>query len=100
MVKYNNMEVNTDTVFAYLESKVVCVIYTNFALNIILLITMIAIAGNIVPLIGDATVLIHDSQSTLSDLNEIIPDVKSTLHMVKQICTYENFTKHYGFLCN
>ena len=100
MVFYNNMEVNTDTMGSYLESKIACVIYTNCMLNLILIIIMLAIAGYTAPLIGDASILIHDSQKTLGDLTEIIPEVKSTLHMVKQICTYENFTRHYGFLCN
>lgn len=84
----------------FLESKIGCVIYANCVLNLLMVITVLCIAGTISPLVGEAGTLVVDSTKTLRDLNDIIPDVKSTLHMVKQICTYENFTKHYGFLCN
>lgn len=36
---------------------------------------------------------------TLHDVDEIMPEIKETLALVKYICKMENFTKVYGDVC-
>ena len=74
--------------------------HLNCVLSLIIVITLIIIAGSIIPLAGDAQILINDAGQTLADMNIIIPEVKETLKMVNRLCEYENFTTNYGFICD
>jgi hypothetical protein len=74
-------------------------IYINTFLSIVMCIILIVIASFLVPLTKDANILIDDASDTLKDMDIIIPEVKHTLEMVYRLCEYDNFTKHYGFLC-
>ena len=74
-------------------------IYINSFLSIVMCIILIVIASFLVPLTKDANILIDDASDTLKDMSIIIPEVKHTLEMVYRLCEYDNFTKHYGFLC-
>jgi hypothetical protein len=35
----------------------------------------------------------------IKDLNELLPDAKNSLRIVKEICKHENFTKNWGNIC-
>lgn len=75
-------------------------IYLNCILSCVILIIMFSIALSIIPLANNATILLSDAGQTLKDMNVIIPEVKDTLRMVYRLCQFENFTTHYGFLCD
>ncbi|RZD41386.1 MAG: hypothetical protein CXT73_05035 [Methanobacteriota archaeon] len=35
----------------------------------------------------------------ISDLNELLPDARDSLRIVKEMCQHENFTKSWGNIC-
>ena len=35
----------------------------------------------------------------ISDLNELLPDARDSLRIVKEMCMHENFTKSWGHIC-
>tara|TARA_B100001063_G_C16270536_1_gene314314 strand:+ start:65 stop:325 length:261 start_codon:yes stop_codon:yes gene_type:complete len=37
--------------------------------------------------------------NVMSDLNELLPDARESLHIVKEMCKHENFTKTWGTIC-
>ena len=75
-------------------------IYCNCIMTTISAIIMFSIALSVIPLAYDANILVNDAGETLKDMNVIIPEVKDTLKMVYRLCQFENFTTHYGFLCD
>jgi hypothetical protein len=79
--------------------KSITVSHINCILLSIMLIIQLIISTQIIPLVNDASILVNDASDTLADMNIIIPEVKDTLRMVDRLCKYENFTTHYGFLC-
>ena len=43
--------------------------------------------------------LISDMNEVVDDIRVIMPDVKNSLRIVKEMCTHENFTKSWGNIC-
>jgi len=41
----------------------------------------------------------HDVAETLVDVQEMIPDIRSSLTLLREICAHENFTRSYGDIC-
>ena len=35
----------------------------------------------------------------IKDLNELLPDARNSLRIIKQMCKHENFTKSWGAIC-
>ena len=35
----------------------------------------------------------------ISDLNELLPDARNSLRIIRQMCKHENFTKRWGNIC-
>ena len=35
----------------------------------------------------------------IKDLNELLPDARNSLRIIKQMCKHENFTKSWGDIC-
>tara|TARA_Y100000996_G_C22482661_1_gene626874 strand:+ start:146 stop:409 length:264 start_codon:yes stop_codon:yes gene_type:complete len=35
----------------------------------------------------------------ISDLNELLPDARNSLRIIRQMCKHENFTKSWGNIC-
>jgi hypothetical protein len=35
----------------------------------------------------------------ISDMNELLPDARNSLRIVKEMCKHENFTKSWGNIC-
>jgi len=35
----------------------------------------------------------------ISDMNELLPDARNSLRIVKEMCNHENFTKSWGKIC-
>lgn len=35
----------------------------------------------------------------IRDLNELLPDARDSLRIVKEMCMHENFTKSWGHIC-
>ena len=92
-------QLNNENIDNMLSSSVLKVIYCNCCLSLIACLVLIIIAGYLLPISQDAGIIINDAGKTLEDLNIIIPEVKHTLQMVYKLCQFENFTKHYQFLC-
>ena len=103
----NNANVN-------LTARTEKTIYLNCFFSLITLIIMMSIAVNVIPFANDASILVNDASESLKDMNVIIPgvkktivdldiiipEIKDTLKMVYRLCQFENFTTHYGFLCD
>jgi len=94
---YQELTNNNNVNFTSRTEKIV---YLNCIFSFILIVIMISIALSVIPLASDATILVNDAGETLKDMNVIIPEVKDTLKMVYRLCQFENFTTHYGFLCD
>ena len=35
----------------------------------------------------------------ISDMNELLPDARTSLRIIKEMCKHENFTKSWGKIC-
>ena len=35
----------------------------------------------------------------IKDMNELLPDAKNSLRIIKEMCQHENFTKSWGNIC-
>jgi len=35
----------------------------------------------------------------IKDMNELLPDAKNSLRIIKEMCKHENFTKSWGNIC-
>jgi len=35
----------------------------------------------------------------ISDMNELLPDARNSLRIIKEMCKHENFTKSWGKIC-
>lgn len=47
----------------------------------------------------DMDIIIPEVKDTIDDMKIIMPEIKDILRMVTKLCEFENFTSHYGFLC-
>ena len=61
---------------------------------------MNTIIPNVKKTVHDMNIIIPQVKNTLDDMTIIMPEIKDILRMVKSLCQFENFTNHYGFLCN
>lgn len=43
--------------------------------------------------------VLDQSSEILSDVDVIMPEVKNSLRIIKQMCLHENFTKRWGDIC-
>ena len=94
---YQELTNNNNVNFTARTEKIV---YLTCILSFVLIVIMLSIALSVIPLANNATILVNDAGETLKDMNIIIPEVKDTLKMVYRLCQFENFTTHYGFLCD
>ena len=37
--------------------------------------------------------------AVIADMNELLPDARDSLRIVKEMCKHENFTKSWGHIC-
>jgi len=64
------------------------------------LVILLIITGYTAYISTSAGNLITDMNEVIGDFKIIIPDVKSSLQLLKTICHHENFTKSYGDICD
>ena len=63
------------------------------------LVVLLIITGYTAYISTSAGTLISDMNEVIGDFKIIIPDVKSSLELLKTICNHDNFTKTYGNVC-
>lgn len=66
---------------------------------ILSMIILLIITGYTAHISGTATELIRDMTVVTNDINELLPEAKEGLKLIKQICVGENFTKKFGNVC-
>ncbi len=67
---------------------------------ILSMIILLIITGYTAHISGTATELIRDMTVVTNDINELLPEAKEGLKLIKQICVGENFTKKFGNVCD
>ena len=40
-----------------------------------------------------------EMNTVISDINELLPEARNSLRIVKEMCKHENFTKSWGHIC-
>lgn len=67
---------------------------------ILSMIILLIITGYTAHISGTATELVRDMTVVTNDINELLPEAKEGLKLIKQICVGENFTKKFGNVCD
>jgi hypothetical protein len=45
------------------------------------------------------TGVVHQSTQILSDVDKMLPKIEESIRLLETICEHDNFTKHYGNVC-
>ncbi len=53
----------------------------------------------IVSMADDATTLLKEGSETIHDIQEVIPDVRRILGIMRTLCENKQFTQHYNIHC-
>ena len=40
-----------------------------------------------------------EMNAVISDINELLPEAKDSLRIIREMCMHENFTKSWGHIC-
>ena len=40
-----------------------------------------------------------EMNAVISDINELLPEAKDSLRIIREMCKHENFTKSWGHIC-
>ncbi len=40
-----------------------------------------------------------EMNAVISDINELLPEAKDSLRIIREMCRHENFTKSWGHIC-
>jgi|TARA_B100001287_G_C22679722_1_gene529669 hypothetical protein len=40
-----------------------------------------------------------EMNTVISDINELLPDARESLRIIREMCLHENFTKTWGHIC-
>ena len=43
--------------------------------------------------------VIDEINEVIKDMNELLPDARNSLRIIKEMCQHENFTKSWGNIC-
>ena len=66
----------------------------------VMFVILVALSGWSISIGQDVSRLVSQGGETLADVQELIPDMKLSLQLLRDICAHQNFTRNYGNICN
>jgi len=75
------------------------VFYATSAATVIMFIILVTLSAWSITIGQQLSELVAQSSETLIDIQEIMPQAKDSLRIIREMCKHENFTKSWGNIC-
>jgi len=75
------------------------IFYTASAATVVMFIVLCTLSGWSVSIGNEINGLVTTGHETLKDVQDLLPDAREALRILKAMCRHENFTKTWGGLC-
>jgi len=75
------------------------IFYATSAATVIMFIILVSLSVWSIIIGQQITELVAQSTETLADVQEIMPQAKDSLRIIREMCKHENFTKSWGNIC-
>ena len=73
--------------------------YATGCASIISLLILLIVTGYTAYISTHVGHLMTDMNKVILDINELLPDARDSLRIVKEMCMHENFTRSWGNIC-
>ncbi|MBD53100.1 MAG: hypothetical protein CL450_07385 [Acidimicrobiaceae bacterium] len=73
--------------------------YAASGATLIIFIILCSLSGWSISIGTEINELVATGQETLSDVQELLPEAKDALRILREMCKHENFTKSWGNIC-
>jgi hypothetical protein len=71
-----------------------CIFFTGWLMTLISTCILLAMSCTMSSISNEVVDVFHDSQTTLADLQIIIPEIKESLHILDEFCGIPEFSKY------